>query len=91
MSCNGYHRLKWYYTYPQHPYKWTSIRGQDLIEFDPRGCECGQNCQCPCCPYRQQRMQQLMNQSQPSQQPPQQPPQQPVQSQSQAGGCGCSL
>jgi len=80
MSCNGYHRLKWYYTYPQHPYKWTSIRGQDLIEFKPQSvehyCACGQNCQCPCCPYRQQRVRQ---------------PQQPVQSQSQAGGCGCSL
>lgn len=26
MSCNGYHTLNWYYTYPMHPYRPVSIR-----------------------------------------------------------------
>lgn len=26
MSCNGYHTLDWYYTYPMHPYRPVSIR-----------------------------------------------------------------
>jgi|688.fasta_scaffold1175390_1 putative bacteriocin precursor len=92
MSCNGYHTLKWYYTYPQHPYKWTYIRGRELIEFEPRTienyCPCRQNCQCPYCSQQpQQRLRQQINQIQ---QQPQQPQQiQPVQSQ--GNDCGCSL
>lgn len=101
MSCNGYHKLNWYYTYPQNPYKWTSIKGKELIEFQPQvwepymqGCQCPchyrQRCQCPSCmqPMQQQPMQQQPMQQQPLQQ---QPPLQPVQSQGQGEGCGCSL
>lgn len=26
MSCCGYQTLQWYYTYPQHPYKYVEVK-----------------------------------------------------------------
>jgi len=91
MSCNGYHKLNWYYTYPQNPYKWTTIKGKELVEFQPQIWEpYMQRCQCPC-HYRQRCQCPSCNTQPMQQQPMQQQPMQPVQSQGQGEGCGCSL
>jgi hypothetical protein len=96
MSCNGYHKLQWYYTYPQHAYQWTNIRGREpryvLVEYQPLRtrirCPCQRTmCQCPNCPFRSASQSSIITESSVLNIPS------PVQSRQSVlkEDCGCSL